>query len=243
MFGLRASFKRMVMIAEGTRTRWGKLRPYILFSLVPIALFTVLNYLAPDFGSPTARLVWCYVMYIGWGMSYTMCDIPYWGLSAAMTNDTKERTSLLTMAGSAHLALPDEEELGLRRRDRGELVRLALAGKDALELDLPVEIVLERFLASGTDDDDLRNSGFHELVYDIGDGRLRTDREKLLGHRLRDGKEARAVSCGDDYAFHRAMLPRREVSFKTRAGGWWHCKKLIAAHTVCLSLKSKLDFK
>jgi sugar (glycoside-pentoside-hexuronide) transporter len=87
----------MGMIAEGTRTRWGKLRPYILFSLFPIALFTILNYLAPDFESPTARLVWCYVMYIGWGMSYTMCDIPYWGLSAAMTNDTKERTSLLTM--------------------------------------------------------------------------------------------------------------------------------------------------
>lgn len=30
-------------------------------------------------------------------MSYTMCDIPYWGLSAAMTDDSKERTNLLTM--------------------------------------------------------------------------------------------------------------------------------------------------
>lgn len=87
----------MGLIVEGTRTKWGKLRPYILFSLVPIGLFTVLNYLAPNFGSATLKLVWCYIVYIGWGMSYTMCDIPYWGLSAAMTGDTKERTNLLTM--------------------------------------------------------------------------------------------------------------------------------------------------
>ena len=87
----------MGLIAESTRTRWGKLRPYILFSLLPIGLFTVLNYIAPNFGSPTIKLVWCYIVYIGWGMSYTMCDIPYWGLSAAMTDDSEERTKLLTM--------------------------------------------------------------------------------------------------------------------------------------------------
>lgn len=87
----------MGLIAESTRTKWGKLRPYILFSLLPIGLFTVLNFIAPSFGSPTLKLVWCYIVYIGWGMSYTMCDIPYWGLSAAMTDDSKERTNLLTM--------------------------------------------------------------------------------------------------------------------------------------------------
>lgn len=87
----------MGLIAESTRTKWGKLRPYILFSLLPIGLFTILNFIAPSFGSPTLKLVWCYIVYIGWGMSYTMCDIPYWGLSAAMTDDSKERTNLLTM--------------------------------------------------------------------------------------------------------------------------------------------------
>lgn len=87
----------MGLITESTRTRWGKLRPYILFSLIPICLFTILNYIAPNFGSPTVKIVWCYIVYIGWGMSYAMCDIPYWGLSAAMTDDSKERTNLLTM--------------------------------------------------------------------------------------------------------------------------------------------------
>lgn len=87
----------MGVIVERTRTRWGKLRPYILFSLLPIALFTVLNFLAPNFGSPTLQLVWCYAVYILWDFAYTMSDIPYWGLSAAMTNDTVERTKLLTL--------------------------------------------------------------------------------------------------------------------------------------------------
>jgi Na+/melibiose symporter-like transporter len=36
-------------------------------------------------------------VYFGWDIAFTMSDIPYWGLSAAMTGDTKERTSLLTM--------------------------------------------------------------------------------------------------------------------------------------------------
>ena len=43
------------------------------------------------------KLVWCYVVYLLWDLAYTMSDIPYWGLSAAMTNDSEERTKLLTM--------------------------------------------------------------------------------------------------------------------------------------------------
>lgn len=87
----------MGFIVEGTRTRWGKLRPYLLFCLVPVALFTTLSFLGPDFASPTMRLVWCYAMYFFWDLAYTMSDIPYWGLSAAMTSNTEERTKLLTM--------------------------------------------------------------------------------------------------------------------------------------------------
>lgn len=87
----------MGIIVEKTRTRFGKLRPYIIFSIIPVAIFTVLNYLAPNFGSPTLQLVWCYVVYMLWDLAYTMSDIPYWGLSAAMTKDTEERTKLLTM--------------------------------------------------------------------------------------------------------------------------------------------------
>lgn len=40
----------MGLIAESTRTKWGKLRAYILFNLLPIALFTVLNLLLQALG-------------------------------------------------------------------------------------------------------------------------------------------------------------------------------------------------
>lgn len=87
----------MGFVADGTRTRWGKLRPYILLSLLPMCLFTILMFLGPEFGSPALKLVWCYATYFFWDIAYTMSDIPFWGLSAAMTTDTTERTKLLTM--------------------------------------------------------------------------------------------------------------------------------------------------
>lgn len=87
----------MGFIVEGTRTRWGKLRPYLLFCLGPVALSTTLIFLGPDFASPSLRVAWCYALYFLWDIAYTMSDIPYWGLSAAMTKDSGERTRLLTM--------------------------------------------------------------------------------------------------------------------------------------------------
>ena len=87
----------MGIVADRTRTRWGKLRPWILWSLAPMGLFTVLLFLGPEFGTPALKLVWCYAAYFFWDIAYTMSDIPYWGLSAAMTTDSRERTKLLTM--------------------------------------------------------------------------------------------------------------------------------------------------
>lgn len=37
-------------------------------------------------------------MYIVWSMVYTVADVPYWGLSTAMTNDTFRRGNMLTVA-------------------------------------------------------------------------------------------------------------------------------------------------
>lgn len=63
-------------IAERTRTKWGRFRPYILFGAPFLGLFSVLTFTAP-FGNGTAGIVWAVFTYIGAGMLYTLVNIPY----------------------------------------------------------------------------------------------------------------------------------------------------------------------
>jgi GPH family glycoside/pentoside/hexuronide:cation symporter len=97
----------MGVVVDHTRTRWGKLRPYILFTAAPIALLTILMFAVPDM-IERYQLVYIAVLYILWDMAYTMCDVPYWGLTGALSSDTKERTGLISLArttGTIALAL------------------------------------------------------------------------------------------------------------------------------------------
>ena len=64
-------------IVDMTHTRWGKSRPYILFSSFPLAFFTVLLFMVPSsIISMTGRLAYVYVIYIGYGLAQTMYSVP-----------------------------------------------------------------------------------------------------------------------------------------------------------------------
>jgi len=84
----------MGMIVDNTHTRWGKFRPYLLFVPFVMGGATVACFWGPDLGD-SEKIVWAFVTYIIWGMSFTAMDIPYWSLTAAITQDTRERTSLI----------------------------------------------------------------------------------------------------------------------------------------------------
>lgn len=86
----------MGMIADRTKTRWGKFRPYLLWLCVPFALMGVLTFTVPDFGQ-TGRLIWAYVTFIGLMMLYTAINIPYTALFGVMSSDSKERTTLCSI--------------------------------------------------------------------------------------------------------------------------------------------------
>jgi len=83
----------MGMVADRTRSRWGKFRPWILFSTPVLALMMILCFTTPQF-SPTGKLVYAYLTYIGLTLAYTMNNVPYSALMGVMTSDHKERTSL-----------------------------------------------------------------------------------------------------------------------------------------------------
>jgi len=76
-------------LIDMTRTRWGKLRPFVLFSALPVAVLTTLLFTVP----PGAVLYFA-VVYVIWGFAYTFCDVPLWGLigSAFPEPDRRNRT-------------------------------------------------------------------------------------------------------------------------------------------------------
>ncbi|MFP4287367.1 MAG: MFS transporter [Candidatus Izemoplasmataceae bacterium] len=85
----------MGTIVDNTKTRFGKLRPYLLIAPLPIMILSVLIFTAFD-ASLTIKIIYMYVTYILWGMVYTLGDVPYWGLSAAMSPDSLARTKLIS---------------------------------------------------------------------------------------------------------------------------------------------------
>ena len=83
----------MGMIGDRTNTKWGKFRPWILWSTPFLALFMVLCFTTPDF-SDTNKLIYAYVTYIGLTLAYTVNNVPYSALMGVMTTSDTERTSL-----------------------------------------------------------------------------------------------------------------------------------------------------
>lgn len=87
----------MGSIVDKTKTKWGKMRPYLLYAPIPIGIFTVL--LFTTFSTNIkVQFVISTIIYLCWGISYTIVDVPYWGLSSAMTKDGDQRNTLLTVA-------------------------------------------------------------------------------------------------------------------------------------------------
>ncbi|HEA19009.1 MAG TPA: MFS transporter [Pseudoalteromonas prydzensis] len=83
----------MGMIADRTHTRFGKFRPWILWSAPFLGLFMVLCFTTPNFNE-TNKLIYAYVTYIGLTLAYTVSNVPYSALMGVMSPDDTERTKL-----------------------------------------------------------------------------------------------------------------------------------------------------
>ncbi|HEX5870128.1 MAG TPA: MFS transporter [Longimicrobium sp.] len=83
----------MGVIADRTNTRWGKFRPWILWTALPFGIMGLLTFTTPDL-SPSGKLFYAYTTYIVLMMVYSANNLPYSALSGVMTGDVGERTSL-----------------------------------------------------------------------------------------------------------------------------------------------------
>lgn len=88
----------MGSIVDRTRTKWGKCRPYLRWMPIPIAVMTILCFCPFLEPKATSTFTIISVVYVIWSMVYTVVDVPYWGLSTCMTNNTTIRGNVLTVA-------------------------------------------------------------------------------------------------------------------------------------------------
>jgi glycoside/pentoside/hexuronide:cation symporter, GPH family len=83
----------MGVIADRTTSKWGKFRPWLLWTAVPFGIISVLTFTTPQL-SPAAKIVYAWTTYILLRVVYTVNNVPYASLTAVMTQDPDERTSI-----------------------------------------------------------------------------------------------------------------------------------------------------
>ncbi len=83
----------MGVIADRTNTRWGKFRPWLLWTALPFGVIGVLTFTTPNI-SPAAKIIYAWTTYILLRVIYTVNNVPYASLTAVMTSDPDERTSI-----------------------------------------------------------------------------------------------------------------------------------------------------
>lgn len=87
----------MGIIVDNTNTKIGKSRPYLFIVPIFMGLATIMCFSSPDL-SYSNKIIWMYVSYIFWGLSFTAMDIPYWSLSANITRSSQGKTKIVTAA-------------------------------------------------------------------------------------------------------------------------------------------------
>ncbi|WP_179021880.1 MFS transporter [Winogradskyella forsetii] len=94
--GLIAAFAfnpLMGVIADRTVSRWGKFRPWILWTAIPLGVAAMLAFSTPDF-SYKGKVIYAVITYTLLLLLYAANNLPYSALSGVITGDMKERNSL-----------------------------------------------------------------------------------------------------------------------------------------------------
>ena len=83
----------MGFLVDNTRTRWGKFRPWILIGTLLNSVIMVFMFRNPGLEG-FGLYAYYSVIYILWGMTYTVMDIPYWSMLPSLSSTQKERESM-----------------------------------------------------------------------------------------------------------------------------------------------------
>jgi sugar (Glycoside-Pentoside-Hexuronide) transporter len=124
----------MGLIADRTKTRWGKFRPYLLFGAVPYGICGYLMFAGPDL-SEGGKTIYAFVTYALMMMSYTVINVPYSAMLGVISPSPRTRTVASTFRfigafGAAFLislfVRPLVEYLGAGNETRGFRLTMAI---------------------------------------------------------------------------------------------------------------------
>ena len=80
-------------IADRTHSKWGKFRPWILFTAIPLGVAALLAFSTPDF-SYKGKIVYAAITYSVLLLLYAANNLPYSALSGVITGDMGQRNSI-----------------------------------------------------------------------------------------------------------------------------------------------------
>ena len=84
----------MGFVVDNTRSKWGKFRPWILLGAVLNSIVMIFMFRKPAGMTGFSMYAYFSVMYILWGMTYTVIDIPYWSMLPSLSSTKEERDSM-----------------------------------------------------------------------------------------------------------------------------------------------------
>jgi GPH family glycoside/pentoside/hexuronide:cation symporter len=131
-------------LSDRTNTRWGKFRPWILFTALPFGLIFWLVYVTPNLG-PQGKLIYAYITYTLVMVLYSASNTPYSALMAVMTPSSSERSSVAGYRMTAALVgqfiiqalpLPLVVKLGQGNSAKGWAITMGIFGALIVVLNL-----------------------------------------------------------------------------------------------------------
>ena len=84
----------MGMIVDNTKTKWGKFRPWILIGTLMNAVVLVFLFKRPEGFKLSSLYIYYSIMYILWGLTYAVMDIPYWSMLPSLSKTNEERAQM-----------------------------------------------------------------------------------------------------------------------------------------------------
>ncbi len=84
----------MGMVVDNTRTKYGKFRIWLVIGTLVNSVFFILLFTTCGIQNKTTLMIYAAVMYILYGMSYTIMDVPYWSWLPNLSSDPHERESI-----------------------------------------------------------------------------------------------------------------------------------------------------